>query len=83
MTVTWEDLRKVNNMLMKQNPRIPTLVFSPNQIEMLRKEDRIRTDKDGRMWIQNWYTGVNGVEVFQTDNLEPGTFVYIKDKESL
>jgi len=83
MTSTYKDLRKVNELLMEQEIRIPTLVFSLEQVEMLKKEDKIRTDKDGRMWIQNWYPGVNGVEVFQTDNLEPGTMVYIKDKEAL
>ena len=67
--LTWEDLQKANNMLNEQKVPVPTLVFSPEHIDMLKREDRIRTDKDGRMWIQNWYPTVNGIEVFTSEYL--------------
>jgi len=69
--LTWEDLQKVNDKLNEQKVPTKTLVFSPETIELLKKEKRLITDKDGRMWINNWYPTVNGIEVFTSEYLEP------------
>ncbi len=83
MSITWDDINKANEILMKQKIRKPTLIFSPDQIDLLYEKNRIRKDKNGKMWIQNWYPGMNEIEIFTSNYLPSDKMLYIKNKDEL